>query len=208
VRNAIREAKRALRERVRAVLKQMPRQQRVSASARARALLESRPVWQTARSVLLFAPLPEELDIWPLVASAMAAGKQVALPRFLAPTRSYGASWIVNPETDLQAGHFGVREPRSHCRQVSAGPLDLILVPGLAFDLHGRRLGRGKGYYDRLLGELSGATCGVAFEEQIVKEVPFEPHDVGLHYVLTPNRWVEAKGSIGSAERRCGPSAA
>jgi 5-formyltetrahydrofolate cyclo-ligase len=190
VHNRIREAKQALRNQVGAVLKQIPQEQRVAASARARALLERQALWQAARSVLFFAPMPEELDAWPLLVSALAAGKQVALPRFVAASRSYEACWILNLETDVQAGYFGIREPRSHCARVSSGKLDLILVPGVAFDLHGRRLGRGKGYYDQLLGALRGTTCGVAFEEQIVDEVPLEPHDVRLKYIITPNRWV------------------
>ncbi|MEY2466031.1 MAG: 5-formyltetrahydrofolate cyclo-ligase, partial [Verrucomicrobiota bacterium] len=70
-------------------------------------------------------------------------------------------------------------------------PLDLILVPGVAFELHGRRLGRGKGFYDRLLADMRGTTCGVAFDEQIVAEIPVEPHDVHLDYLLTPTRWIE-----------------
>ncbi len=191
--NSIQEAKQALRKQVCAALKRIRPEQRVAASARARALLERQALWQAARSVLFFASLAEELDVWPLLASALAAGKQVALPRFVAATRSYETCWILNLETDVQAGHFGIREPRSHCARVSSGRLDLILVPGVAFDLHGRRLGRGKGYYDQLLGALHGITCGVAFEEQIVDEVPLEPHDMRLKCLLTPNRWVEVK---------------
>ena len=191
--NRIREAKQALRDQVRALLKQIPLGQRVGASARACALLETQVLWQAARSVMLFAPLPEELDVWPLLASALAAGKQVALPRFVAATRNYEACWILNPETDIREGHFGIREPCSRCARVSPGKLDLILVPGVAFDLQGHRLGRGKGYYDQLLGVLRASTCGVAFEEQIVDEIPLEPHDVRLNCILTPTVCVEVK---------------
>jgi 5-formyltetrahydrofolate cyclo-ligase len=187
----IRATKQALRDRVCAALKAIPPDQRAAASARARKLLETQALWQRARSVLCFAPLPEEVDVWPLLASALATGKQVALPRFVAATRSYEACWIVDPETDVRAGHFGIREPCSHCARLSPGELDLILVPGVAFDLQGRRLGRGKGYYDQLLGVWHGTTCGVAFEEQIMKEIPLEPHDVRLNYVLTPTVCVE-----------------
>jgi 5-formyltetrahydrofolate cyclo-ligase len=193
VQNRIRETKQALRDQVCAALKRIPPAQRVAASARARKLLETQALWQMARSVMLFAPLPEELDVWPLLARALAAGKQVALPRFVAATRSYEACWILNPATDVQVGHFGIREPCSHCARVSPGKLDLILVPGVTFDLQGRRLGRGKGYYDQLLGVWRGTTCGVAFDEQIVDEVPLEPHDVRMNCILTPTVWVEVK---------------
>ena len=76
------------------------------------------------------------------------------------------------------------------CAPALLNSLDLVLVPGVAFDLHGRRLGRGKGYYDQLLAGVCGTTCGVAFDEQIVREVPLEPHDVLMNCILTPTRWV------------------
>jgi 5-formyltetrahydrofolate cyclo-ligase len=65
------------------------------------------------------------------------------------------------------------------------------LVPGLAFDPSGRRLGRGKGFYDRLLAMVRGRKCGIAFEEQVVPEIPVEPHDIRLDCLLTPRRWME-----------------
>jgi 5-formyltetrahydrofolate cyclo-ligase len=61
----------------------------------------------------------------------------------------------------------------------------------MAFDLLGRRLGRGKGYYDQLLGVWHGTNCGVAFDEQIVDEIPLESHDVRMNCILTPTVWVE-----------------
>ncbi len=189
--NDIREAKRALRAEVCAELERIPAGERVTASAQARALLREQVLWKSAQSVLLFAPLPEELDIWPLLTEALSAGKRVALPRFVAETRTYEARQIQDPSLDLQTGHFGIREPRGDCARLPSNRLDLILVPGLAFDLHGCRLGRGKGYYDRLLKELSGTTCGIAFDQQIVEEIPTAPHDVRLDRLLTPTRWIE-----------------
>ena len=69
--------------------------------------------------------------------------------------------------------------------------LDLVLVPGVAFDLQGRRLGRGRGFYDRLLADVDGIKCGIAFDEQMVNEVPAGPPDVRLNFILTPTRCVE-----------------
>lgn len=185
-------AKQALRDQMRKALQGISAAERVAASARARLLLETQALWHGAQAVLFFAPMPEELDVWPLLSPALVAGKRVALPRFVAAPRSYEACWILT-EKDVQVGHFGIREPRSHCARVASGELDLILVPGVAFDLCGHRLGRGKGYYDRLLGGLCSATCAVAFEEQIVAEVPVGSHDVRLDYILTPSLFVEAR---------------
>ena len=189
--SAIREAKRALRSRISTALKRMEPGERAAASARARSLLAAQTRWQTAQWVLFFAPLPEELDVWPLLTEALSAGKKVALPRFVAERGNYEPRQVLDPSADLRVGHFGIREPHSGCAPLPSTRADLILVPGLAFDLHGRRVGRGKGYYDQLLKGLQGTTCGVAFDHQIVDEVPAASHDVRLNCLLTPTRWIE-----------------
>jgi 5-formyltetrahydrofolate cyclo-ligase len=191
--DTIREAKRTLREQVRAEMRKIPSGRRATASAQARALLEAQTAWERAKSVMLFAPLPEELDVWPLLTAALAGGKRVALPRFVTPTQGYEAYEVLDPATDLETGRFGIREPGARCARFASERLDLILVPGVAFDLQGRRLGRGKGYYDQLLAALLGTKCGVAFDEQIVSEIPVEPHDAPLDCILTPTRWIELR---------------
>jgi 5-formyltetrahydrofolate cyclo-ligase len=184
-------SKAALRTKVAANLKNLAPEHRSAESARARALLEKQSLWKNARTILVYAPLPEEVDVWPLVKTALAERKTICLPRFDAVAMKYVACRIENPGEDLVKGRFGIREPVDRCALVSLNRLDLVLVPGVAFDLHGRRLGRGKGFYDRLLALMQGTTCGVAFDEQIVEEVPVEPHDVPLNCILTPTRWLE-----------------
>ena len=169
----------------------MPAEERAAASAKARSLLAAQQLWQRAQSVLLFAPLPGELDVWPLLLDAIRTGKQVALPRFERQTKSYAAFQIQDPDTDLQAGHFGIREPNAHCPALASEPLDLILVPGVAFDRQGHRLGRGKGYYDKLLTAMRGTRCGVAFDQQMVEGIPVEGHDAKMDCVLTPTSWIK-----------------
>jgi 5-formyltetrahydrofolate cyclo-ligase len=186
----MRDLKASLRSQVRERLKAISPTQREHDSSRARANLEQQPIWEKAQTILFFAPLPDELDIWSSLSVALAAGKHVFLPRFLSSTNSYTACEVKNPDTDLKVGQFGIREPAETCLKIPLNQLDLILVPGVAFDLHGRRLGRGKGFYDQLLPAVRGKTCGVAFDEQIVDEVPVEPHDVLLNCILTPSRWV------------------
>ena len=117
----------------------------------------------------------------------------MALPGFEAEENSYVAREIEDLATDLDRGQFGIREPNPDCREVLLNRLDLTLVPGVGFDFKGRRLGRGKGFYDRLLAQISGTTCGVGFDEQIVEAIPTEPHDVQLNCILTPTRWIEVK---------------
>jgi 5-formyltetrahydrofolate cyclo-ligase len=184
------EAKRALRGQTQARVNAMAPAQQTVASQRACALLEKQPVWQNASSILFYAPLPAELDIWPLVARVLGEGKQAALPRFVPEHDGYVACAVRNPEQEITVGRFGIREPVPGCPATALNRLDFILVPGVAFDLQGRRLGRGKGFYDQLLAAVRGTTCGVAFDEQIVGAVPVEPHDISLSCILTPTRWM------------------
>ena len=182
-------AKQALRVEIRAKLKAMSEEERAAASLQACARLEQQPVWQKAKSVLFYAPLPGELDVWPLLLDAVTEGKTVLLPRFSREQKAYVACHIRNADEDIQTGQFGIREPVDACSKISLNRLDLILVPGIAFDLDGRRLGRGRGFYDQLLAVTHGPTCGVAFDQQIVSRIPVEPHDIVLSCILTPTRW-------------------
>jgi 5-formyltetrahydrofolate cyclo-ligase len=77
---------------------------------------------------------------------------------------------------------------------IALNRLDLALVPGVGFDADGRRLGRGRGHYDRLLAQVAGTKCGVAFDEQMAPEIPVAPHDVILNRIVTPTRWLEVPG--------------
>ncbi len=150
-------------------------------------VLAAQKVWQDSRSILLYAPLAEELDVWALLHETIASGRIAALPRFDGASGTYFACRIQDASADLSVGQFGIREPNERCSQVAEG-LDLILVPGVAFDLKGGRIGRGGGYYDRLLASVTGLKCGVAFDQQIIEDVPMEGHDLRMNYVLTPTR--------------------
>lgn len=115
----------------------------------------------------------------------------MALPRFDQDKGIYSACVVRDLSQDLVTGLHGIREPGSACQKHPLNLLDLVLVPGVAFDLTGRRLGRGAGHYDRLLTGVCGTTCGIAFDEQISGELPVEPHDVFVDCILTPTRWLE-----------------
>ena len=189
-----------LRQQVRDCLRRISARERERASALARERLARQRVWLEAKLILFFAPMGQELDLWPLASKARAAGRQVALPRFSPHDRAYHACRLENVDRDLVLGAFGLREPAPGCPRLSTNRLDLILVPGVAFDLRGGRLGRGHGYYDRLLSGLQGYRCGVAFDEQIVDRVPLEPHDALLNCILTPSRWVELEATRAALE--------
>ncbi len=183
----LRAEKAALRLRLRAEVKEVTAEERRTASALVCARLREQPFWRQARHLLFYASLPDELDLWPLIEEALRDHRTVALPRFLVETGAYGAAVIQNPTKDLVKGKLGILEPSSHCRWFALNQLDLVLVPGVGFDVNGRRLGRGKGYYDRLLPSVGGIRCGVAMDRQVLPAIPAEPHDVMLDCILTPS---------------------
>lgn len=182
--------KSALRREIRQRLVRLTDAQREVASRQLRAQLEQHPVWLAARAVLFFAPTAQEPDIGPLLEVALAQGRTVALPRFVAARDAYEPALVREPARELVPGRFGIREPSPACASVPMGELDLILVPGVAFDPQGHRLGRGQGYYDRLLAGARAVKCGVAFDEQLVEAVPAEAQDVRVDCIVTPTRWL------------------
>jgi 5-formyltetrahydrofolate cyclo-ligase len=179
------------RGRMRAALKGLSQAERDEASARARDLLRRQTAWQRAQAILLYAATPGELDLSPLLEEALQAGKAVALPRFVSETGTYQAVEVSHYKEDCSPGKFGILEPGAHCQPISLKRLDLVLAPGLGFDLSGRRLGRGQGFYDRLLDGIAGAKCGVAFDQQVVGHLPAQRHDVSMNFILTPTRWLD-----------------
>ena len=144
--------------------------------------------WKAARSVFLFVPMSGEPAVDVLLELALAAGKRVAVPAYEAETDSYLAREVKVSTEDLVTGKFGVREPHRRCPEVPVGALDFAVVPGVAFTPDGKRLGRGRGFYDRMLASFRAVSCGVGLDEQIVADMPVEPHDVKLSYVATPTR--------------------
>jgi len=141
--------------------------------------LRASTLWQSSAAICAFAALPGEpdpLNPWP-------ANKRIALPRVSGSDLTF--HWVAGPG-ELSPGRFGILEPAANASP-AGNEFDLILVPGLAFDLHGGRLGRGKGFYDRFLAGASGLRAGVCFDDQIVADVPSEPHDQTMDFLITPS---------------------
>jgi 5-formyltetrahydrofolate cyclo-ligase len=189
----IQAAKVTLRKQIRDILQKIPPAARETASAQARALLKEQSIWKNAASILFFAPVLSEVDVWPLLEEAINAGKIAALPRFDSADQSYVACRVQNLRSEIVTGEFGIREPAAKCAEIPFSKFDLVLVPGVAFDLCGHRLGRGRGFYDRLLAEVRGIKCGVAFDEQLTSEVPAETLDVPVNFILTAIRCVKVE---------------
>lgn len=183
-------AKVALRAELRRRLRDLPAGHRAAAAAQVAQRLREQAVWRRAGVVLAFMPLPDELDLTGLLAAALREGKLLCLPRFDPSRGSYEAAVIRDLHADLRPGRFGILEPAPARPGRALNGLDLTLAPGVGFDHAGHRLGRGRGFYDRLLAQVSGVKCGVGFDEQLIAALPVEPHDVKLDCIVTPTHWL------------------
>ena len=160
-------------------------EERIMASVAVCSRLRARVEWGSAGTVLLYAPLPDELNVFLL----MSGGKRFCFPRYQAD-RGYSAAWVSSSEA-LVPGKFGIAEPPVDAIEIPACEVDIVIVPGIAYDMDCYRLGRGRGFYDRWLTELAGQKFGVGFDHQLIESVPREEHDVQLDGVATPSCWVE-----------------
>jgi 5-formyltetrahydrofolate cyclo-ligase len=173
-----------------------------------------------ARTVLLYLPLPREIDLLPFGRRLLASGAVVAVPRMLASgargapgtMEAVAVESLPSPPMQGEAAKpgepsrsgdeeafardaLGVRSPLAG-RSIPIAAIDAMIVPALAYDLSGNRLGRGGGYYDRFLAARAASTVviGVVFDRQLVNAVPSEPYDIRVQIILTDRRLVHAPG--------------
>jgi 5-formyltetrahydrofolate cyclo-ligase len=178
--------KSALRRQLRDRLAAMPDDARHRKSVLACSFVASSPEWAAARTVMLYLSTPTEVDTSPLALKAWQAGKTVAVPKVSWDQRRMLPVEISSLTDQMTTSGPGVREPADG-KPVPVEFIDFVVVPGLGFDDKGYRIGRGMGFYDRFLaqGEFIGTSCGLAFDEQIVGELPVLDHDIPLSMLVT-----------------------
>lgn len=143
------------------------------------------PAYQKARQVLLYLSKGSEVDTWKVFARALAEGKEVYAPRCLDGEGTMGFFQVTSPQELLQ-GRFGLWEPDPRrCAPWRRREGALCLVPGIAFDRQGYRLGYGKGYYDRFLAGFSGTAAGLCFRELALERLPRGPQDRRVDVLVT-----------------------
>ncbi len=174
-----------LRKQIKQSLVEMsPRSAAAKSRAACEALLATNE-YQRADVIMLFIPIPLEVDAEPLAHAAWDAGKTVLAPRVNWQPPNMIAREIRSMD-ELVPQRFSLREPVEG-EPFPPGKIDLVLVPALAYDNRGNRLGRGGGFYDRFLShpDLHAVTCGLAFCEQVVSEVPVESNDLPVEMIVT-----------------------
>lgn len=145
-----------------------------------------------ATLLALYAPVHNEVDTSLVFAAALAGGKRVLYPVVRGASLEFR---LATGDDDFQGGAFGIREPVAGCPEVAVGEVDLIVVPGVAYDLTGHRIGYGKGYYDKALHRLEGEgrLVGFCFDFQIVEALRDEPHDVKMDLIITDQRVIRPR---------------
>lgn len=146
--------------------------------------LEALPVFQRAHCVQTYVALRHEVDTHQLIRRLLQEGRQVVVPR-TGPKNTL-QQYFIKDFSALQIGAFGILEPGPEAELLTTlAPIELVLVPGLAFDRRGQRLGAGKGYYDRFLAQIAAPKIALAFGFQIIAAVPIEPHDQRVDMIVT-----------------------
>lgn len=172
------------RARIREQRRQLDPAWRDRASAQILAHVETLPVFQRARTFHTYVALPFEVDTHELIRRLLSRGQQVAVPKVERDNALH--QFFITDLSALQAGVLGILEPVPEMsRRATLAQFDLIIVPGLAFDHAGNRLGAGKGYYDRFLAQVTAPKIALAFAFQIVENIPIAEHDQRVDMIVT-----------------------
>lgn len=148
------------------------------------------PEWKSAQTILAYAALPGEPEISPVLLEILSSGRRLILPRC---EGKIFVPCLVSDLEQLSPGIYGIREPNLECPTVYPDEIDMIFVPGLAFDLNGFRLGQGGGYYDRFLLNTDIFCLGVCHAWEILTAVPREEHDVQVDGILTGDKFIRIR---------------
>lgn len=151
----------------------------------------------SARFIMAYIDARNEVQTEGIIRQAWAEGKRVAVPVCIPQTHMLLVSELTS-FGELRDGFYGIKEPMEQCvRPVSPEQLDLIIVPAVAYDRRGYRIGYGGGYYDRFLSSLDKdiVTIGIAFDIQIVGEVPVQPFDIPVDMVITESGIIKGEKS-------------
>lgn len=181
--------KKISRERIIALLKNQKKEERLIKSLAISDKLFQMTEFQKAETILFYASFDGEVETFEMMKKAQRLGKIIGLPRIEKGEKKIIPASVKSLEDDLEIGSYRIKQPKlESMKALREDSLDMVIVPGIAFDKRNNRLGRGGGYYDRFLRSLPAhiPTVGLAFDFQIVESLSFqEEHDVKVSCVLT-----------------------
>jgi 5-formyltetrahydrofolate cyclo-ligase len=150
-------------------------------------------IFRNAISILFYVSYGGEVFTHDMIKECLILKKNVIVPKSNIENRTLILSKLVGWD-DLEVGSYNILEPKSDkIIEFPIEDIDLIIVPGVGFDLTGRRIGHGKGYYDNLLKKSKAVHIGLAFEFQIVDEIPTENHDIPVDIIITEGRIINCR---------------
>lgn len=198
------ESKADLRLRMAALRDAISPRERLTRSAAIARRLHRWERFERAQVILVFMSFGSEVMTEPIIGLALVEGKVIGAPRTLLRQKRLEFRQVGALGMRFARGPFGIREPSAQAPLIEVAQADLILVPGLAFDRDGYRLGYGGGFYDRVLAEpgLRAATVGLAFEEQIVRRVPHGEGDQAVGWIVTDQRIITCRAGRHPRARR------
>lgn len=179
--------KHEVRSKIKALRVMLDEAERLAAADSVFDRLEHSAAFQLAEKILMYHSLPDELDTRRFI-SKWKERKQFFLPR----VNGVNLEILPYDESRLEIGSFHIEEP-SGTDVHPVEEIEVIVVPGVAFDRRGRRLGRGKGFYDRLLATSKATKIGVGYDFQLVDEIPAEEHDIPMNMVITETTTIVIK---------------
>jgi 5-formyltetrahydrofolate cyclo-ligase len=186
-----REHKKALRAQLREMMQGIDVHELRDKSDAAAARLFGTVEFDEATTIMIFLSIPNEIDTCPIAMRAWQTRKTVTVPLVSFEQRHMIPVELKSLNDPMETGRLGVRHP-TNGQPIPVDDIDLVVVPGLGFDLEGHRLGRGAGFYDRFLSQPSfnGTACALAIDEQVVDLIPAMNHDVAVEMLVTDKRLV------------------
>lgn len=180
--------KHTLRKEILTLLRNQKEEERLIKSLAIADKLFRMQAFERSNTILFYVSYKGEVHTTEMIKKAQQLGKKVGLPKVLEQEKCIIPKLVKDCAQDLEEGPYGIQQPKEAAETLNLQDIDMVIVPGVAFDKHKNRLGRGGGYYDRFLKNIPTGvfTVGLAFDFQIVDELPaLEEHDVAMSYVVS-----------------------
>jgi len=185
--------KKLIREKIKAKLQFLDQEERIEKSFNIMQLLFKLKEFKQAKTIAFFVGLKEEVETKPMIEEALIKGKRIVLP--ITDFKKHELIFAeINNLNELIESKYGLLEPLIE-KKIKLNEIDLFIVPGIAFDLSGSRIGKGKGFYDKILKQVNKSIpiIALAFEFQVLKEIPIEEHDIKVNLIVTEKRVIKCK---------------